>query len=431
MTTRRDYFAFARLFGSAITSQALLSATSLAIGLMLVRRTTDLQYGYFILASGALILLASLQRAFFNPALATRSARLDDAGRRALIGGLYRGQRRVAAVLCGAAGAGAAALWFLGRLDSRTGPVVLVTVAAAGAVLNREYFRMVLLERRRAWDVLRADVVQGVLLVGGVFLATLLAAPAAGAMVATGVAALVSGLYLARILRQADPWDTRGEPGILRAIAPLAAWSTAGAAIHWTFSQGYAWLVAGTLDVTAVAAIAATRLTVMPVNLLSSGIGMLMLPLVARWLHDHGPQPVLRRLLALSLALAAASVCYLAAVWLARDWIFGSLLHKQFAQRDALLALWSVIFLVTVIRDQLIHFVAARGLFRPLTWLALASATLSLTISYWTMPRVGPAGALVGLLLGELVNLGGIMILSYRESRHGFTPLHLAVPMNP
>jgi O-antigen/teichoic acid export membrane protein len=425
----RSYAAFARMFGSAITSQALLSAASLVIGLILIRRTTDLQYGSYILASGALILLSSLQNAFFNPALATRVARLDEAGRRDLIGGLYRAQRRLAAVFCGLAIASTGVLWYGGLLDHRTGPLVLATVAAAGAVLNRDYFRMVLLARGRAWDVLRGDVLHVLLLVTGILAATFSPTPASGALIAVSLAALASGLLLVRILRRVDPWDRRGAPAILRAIAPLAVWSTAGAAIHWTFSQGYAWLVAGTLDLTAVASIAATRLTMMPVNLLSSGIGLLMLPLVSRWVHDHGTPLALRRLLTLSLGLAVASLCYLAAVWFARDWIFTSVLHKIFAQRDPLLALWAVIFLVTVVRDQLIHLAAARGLFRPLTWLAVASAGLSLTVSYWGMLRFGAPGALVGLLVGEMVNLGGIVILSVRNPRHPlWTPAFAGAP---
>ena len=42
------------------------------------------------------------------------------------------------------------------------------------------------------------------------------------------------------------------------------------------------------LDVAAVAAFAATRLLVMPINLLSSGIGTLMLPLASGWMNAHG-----------------------------------------------------------------------------------------------------------------------------------------------
>jgi len=417
---RSGYFAFVRLFGSAIASQALLSASSLAVGLILIRSTTDLQYGYYILASGALILLSSLQNAFFNPALATRITRLDPAGRGALIGGLQREQRRIATAVAGIAAVIAGALWLGGVLDGRTGPLVLATVAAALAVLNREYFRMVLLARRRASDVLRTDAFYVVLLVTGVFLATLSSAPATVALLMLGLAAVAGGILLARALRRLESWDRQGAPGILREIAPLAAWSTAGAAIHWTFSQGYAYLVAGTLDLSAVAAIAATRLTMMPVNMLSSGIGLLMLPLVSRWLHDHGTPLVLRRLLTLALGLVGAALCYFTLVWLLRDWIFGTILHKQFAQRDPLLLLWSATFLVIVVRDQLIHFAAARGLFRPLTFLVLLSAALSLAVSYWGMLRFGAAGALLGVLSGEIINLVGIVILSSVEARRAF-----------
>ncbi len=431
LAKRRGYVAFASLFGSAITSQALLSAASLMVGLILIRRTTDLQYGYYILASGALILLASLQNAFFNPTLANRISRLDQAGRSALIGGLFREQRRIATALGAIAAVIAAILWLSGVLDAVTGPLVLATVAAALGVLNREYLRMVLLARRRAYDVLRSDTFYAVLLMAGVFLATMTGAPATTALFMLGLAALGSGLLLARALRRVESWDTRGVPGILREMAPLAAWSTTGAALHWTFSQGYAYLVAGTLDLTAVAAIAATRLTVMPVNMLSSGIGMLMLPLVSRWLHEHGTSRVLRRLMTLAAALVGASLCYFAIVWLFRDWIFSTLLHKEFAQRDPLLMLWSAIFLVIVVRDQLTHFVAARGLFRPLTFLVLLSAALSLTTSYWGMLRFGAAGALLGVLIGETINLGGIVMLSFYEARRPCSGPALAAGAQP
>jgi O-antigen/teichoic acid export membrane protein len=417
----RRHFAFARLLSTAVVSQALLSAASFAVGLILIRSTTDVQYGYYILASSAILLLVSLQAGFFNPPLAIRMSQLDRAGRGALVGGLYRAQYGMLPAVGGITILVALGLWYARVLDAHTGPLVIATAAAALAILHREYFRMVLFAHRRPHDVLRTDIFYVALIVAGVFVAVLTPAPAVIAIFTLSLAAAASGILLSRALRRHEPWSTEGTLGMLREIAPLAAWPTAGAAIHWTFSQGYIYLVAGTLDVAAVAAIAATRLLLMPVNLLSTGIGSLMLPLAAGWLHQHGALLLWRRLLLSALGLAAATLCYFAILWLLRDWIFAVALKKQFVQRDELLILWGAIFLVIVIRNQLVYQLAAQGLFRALTLFTLVSAVISLAASYWGMLRFGVTGALAGILIGELINVIGIVTLSFRQGRQPLT----------
>jgi len=411
---RRRHFAFARLLSSAITSQALLSAANFSVGLILIRSTTDIQYGYYVLASSAIVLLVSMQNAFFSPPLAIRMNRLDRHGRGELVGGLYRAQRRILPALGGAAAVIALGLWYAKVLDVYTGLLVPATAFAALAILHREYFRMVLLAHRRPYDVLRTDILYVVLMVAGVMLVTLMPAAAVAAVFTLGLAAAASGILLSRTLHRHEPWSMDGAQGILREIAPLAAWSTAGAGIHWAFSQGYIYLVAGTLDVGAVAAIAATKLLMMPVNLLSTGIGSLMLPLAADWLQRHGARLLWRRLCLMALGLSAVTLCYFAVLWLLRDWLFAVLLKKEFAQRDELLLLWGAIFLVIVVRNQLICLPAAQGRFRILTSFTLASAVISLGSSYWGILRLGVGGALVGVLIGELINLIGMAILSLR-----------------
>lgn len=407
--------AFARMLASAVTSQALLSAASFAIGLLLIRHTSDLQYGYFILASSAVLLITSLQNAFLNPPLVNRITPLDRPARGDLVGGLYREQTRVLQVGAALALLVACALWLTGVLDRYTGPLIVVTILAALATLHRNFFRMVLLAHRRPQDVLLTDVCYVALLVLGVYVAIRLPVPAAGAMVVMGLAAVVSGALLARALWRHESWNVRGAAGILREVAPLAAWSAAGAAIHWAFSQGYMYLAAGTLDLTAVAAIAATRLLLMPVNLLSSGIGTLMLPLTAGWLHHHSSGFALRRLSLFALGLACAALCYFAVLWLARDWIFAVALQKQFAHRDALLLLWGLAFLPMVIRDQLLYLLVARQRFHQLTSLAFASAAISLLSGYFGMLQFGVLGAPLGVLVGELINLTGVVVMSLRQ----------------
>ena len=406
--------AFARLLSSAVFSQALLSAASFAIGLILVRSASDVQYGYYILASTAIMLLVSLQNAFFSPPLAIRISQLDVQGRRELVGGLYREQRRWLPLFTVTIILMALGLWFAEVLDTHTLPLVLASVVASLAILNREYIRMVLLAHRRPYDVLRMDVFYVALLVAGVLVAILTPAPAVATIFTLGLAAMASGALLARTLQRFEPWDIQGAPHILRDIAPLAAWSTAGAAIHWTFSQGYIYLVAGTLNVAAVAAIAATRLLLMPVNLLATGIGSLMLPLASGWLQHHGAAVLWRRLCLFALGMVVVALCYFAVLWWLRDWIFSEILQKQFAQRDELLLLWGAVFLVIVIRDQLVYLLAAQGRFRDLSYLTLVCALIALAASYAGMLLFGVPGALAGMLIGEVINLTGIVILSLR-----------------
>lgn len=409
------HFAFARLLSGAVLSQALLSAASFAVGLILIRRSSDVEYGAYILAAGAILLMVSLQNAFCNPALASRLGRLDRAARADLVGGLHHELRRVLWIAATLAGAVTLGLGGLRVFDGRSAALALVTLGAGLAILNREYFRMVLFAHRRPHDVLRTDLIHVVLLLAGVGVATRTPAPAVAAVFMLGIAALASVLSLSKALHRHEPWTTDGAPPVLREIAPLAAWSTAGAAIHWTFSQGYIYLVAGTLDVAAVAAIAATRLLLMPVNLLSTGIGSLMLPLASGWLRQHGRAVLLRRLGLFALGFAGVTLGYFAVLWLSRDWVFAVVLKKDPAQRDTLLLLWGALFLVMVVRDQFAYLLSAQGRFRVMALLTLASAALALTASYAGMSRWGVAGALVGLLAGELVNLCGIVTLTLRQ----------------
>ena len=153
----------------------------------------------------------------------------------------------------------------------------------------------------------------------------------------------------------------------------------------------------------------------MPVNLLSTGIGSLMLPLTSRWMQKNGTGMVLRRLLGFAMGMAAVAVCYFTALWLVRDWIFEVVLKKQFVQADLLLLLWSASFLLMVIRQQLLNLLIVRERFRLLTPLGMVCAVLGLACSYVGVQHFGGAGAVMGILAGEFINTAGIVVLCLRE----------------
>jgi O-antigen/teichoic acid export membrane protein len=127
--------------------------------------------------------------------------------------------------------------------------------------------------------------------------------------------------------------------------------------------------------------------------------------------------------------LVVVTLAYFGLLWLARDWVFAVVLKKDPAQRDSLLLLWGALCLVMVVRDQLAYLLAAQGRFRVRTLLTLASAVLALGASYVGMLRWGVPGALIGLLVGESVNLCGVVVLSLR--RHGPAQAAAAHSLNP
>jgi O-antigen/teichoic acid export membrane protein len=265
--------------------------------------------------------------------------------------------------------------------------------------------------------VIRSDSIYVILIVVGAMLATLSPLPAATAVITLGLAAAAGALVLSRALKRHDPWNIEGARGVLREFAPVGSWSVFGAAVQWAFSQGYTYLVAGILGVQAVAAIAATRLLLMPVSLLSSGLFQIMLPTAVGWMHVHGARRVFHRLILFCAAVGLMTLCYCAVMWELRDWIFNEILKKQFEQRDQLLALWCVVFLLIVLREQLVCILVARSRFPQLSSLTACSAVLSLATGYAAMPRLGAVGGLLGVIAGEAINVVGIVLLTRAESR--------------
>lgn len=407
--------ALARLFGSSIIDQALLSAANFAVGLMLIRYSSETQYGYYILAFNAMMLLTTLQGTFICTPLVIRLPTLDTAARQRWLGSLMRDQYRLG--LAGGALATTLTLlaWSASLLDGDTTLVVLAAITLMLAALFREYFRGVLLMYRRPHGVLAADALYAAGLLGGSLLAVSRPAAASHMLFAAAACALASGFWLRAQLR--DDIDPGAAPGRLREIARMGFWAASGGVIYWLFNQGYSFLTAATLDLTAVAALAATRLILMPINLISAGVQKQLMPLASEWLHHLGARQTLKRLLGFSLAMCAATLLYAVAAWLCKDWIFLSLMRKDFAQRDTLLLLWCALFLVMVIREPPMLLLVMRRRFQALSAATLASALLALGICYLAMLAWGPWGAIAGIMAGELAYCLAIAWMIRQELR--------------
>jgi O-antigen/teichoic acid export membrane protein len=417
VTLLTDRLAIARLFGSAVLTQLIVSIGNFAVGLILIRLTSNAQYGTYVLVMTTVLLLAPLQASFIQPGMLSRIARGDQSERAAVVGGLYGAQRRAIGAGAVAALAVVLILRASAAISDATALVAGAGVVAVAASLFREFFRIVLMGYRRPADVFKSDVLYIVMIVCGAWLSAQTSAPAAAAAFSLAVSAVCAGAVSARSLWLHEPWDTRASPRIFREIAALGTWSAIGSAISWSFTQGYGYIVAAVLNVGAVAGINATRLILMPVGVVSNGISILMLPTAYIWLEKHGPVRLLRMLAFVAAGLACVTISYGAVAWVLRDWIFLEVFKKTFPDRDRLLLLWTLLFTLICIRDEAIYLLIACGRFKLLAALTFTCAVLALTCAYLLVREIGAAGALIGMSIGEGVNLIGIGVLSAWEVR--------------
>ena len=283
--------------------------------------------------------------------------------------------------------------------------------------LYRQFFRMISNAYRHATAALRADIAYAVLLLGGAAIGVATSAPAIVTLIFMCLGAIASGLVSSRLMWRHERWNVQATPRVWRGIAAVGIWPAAGTVAYWAYNQGYNYLIAGTVSLTAVAALASTRTLMMPITLLSTGVSPLMLTTASDGLTEHGVKSTLRRVTLAAAAMAGLALCYAAVFWPLRDFIFTRILHKSFAQRDLLLVVWWLASIAMVTRDQFGNFLLARARYRSLTGLTVTSAVIALTVTCIMIGRIGAAGAAIGVLVGEVTNVLGLITLSRLEVR--------------
>jgi O-antigen/teichoic acid export membrane protein len=411
---------FLHFFGTGVLDQILLSGANFIAGFLMIRFTSDVSYGQFVLAQSALLLVVSAQSAWLSGPVTIVAPAKSPELRAQMIGSLGDNQtrflRRVATgLLAISLIACALSLWSVG-----IELVVAGSILAAWAALQREYRRSVLLVYSRPHAMLGADAIYVGVLLLGIALAMLvrpLAGPVAiGALAAAGLAgALATHRMLAK-----DPGWVGGDPAPFWAeIRTLGIWSLIGAVIYWLFAQSYNYVLASRLDLTAVTNVNAARLVLTPVFVFVYGINNLLMPVASNWLASFGLPRMLKRLALLTLLITALDTVYFAIAWYLRDWLIVDLMHKHIGDQDRLLILWACVALVFLPREVLQAALFALQRARSMAWMVGLSAAVSLSLMWVGIPLWGAAAVLIGQVAGECVNLVGLALMLWWQISHG------------
>ncbi len=405
-------------FGFAIFDQVVLSLTNFLVGFLLIRYASDHDYALYVLVLSALQLLVLVHNSYLTGPMAILTPKLPADERWQTIGSVKQVQRR----LLRATALPLIPLPLLGYvsgiLHGLLASVMVVGILAVWAALRREYLRSVLLMYFRPHTLLATDVVYAVMLLAGVAAAIFIGKDIViGATFALVFAGWAGAAAAHRSLANDPGWQEGRAVTIWPEIRKLGFWSTLGSTIWWVLGQSYSFLLATRLDLTAVADVNATRLLLMPAIVLAIGVGSLLTPTAASWYAQIGIHRLVRRLLMFLLVVGVVEITYFVAVWMGQDWLTVGVLHKHIHDRNQLLILWAGVALIGLCRDVLQCAVIALGRLKSLAWQVGVSAAIAVVLMWYGLGWWGAPGVLIGMIVGEVINLAGIILLLRRCMR--------------
>jgi O-antigen/teichoic acid export membrane protein len=412
-----------KIFSASVIDQAVLSAANFAVGLLLIRLTTDDDYALYVLVLTAQQLMVMLQRAWLSGPLTLVVSRKDMTARLASVGAVKDAHRRVvlqALLVTQLVPLGA---WLFTLLSARMALLVSLSLFAIWASMRRELLRDMLLMFSRAHSVLAVDAVFSLLLVAGTLAAT---RSHGGVVLWTVVAmagsAVVGDMLAYRSLARNPGWFKGDAAAVLREVRPLGFWSAVGGISNWLYGSASNYILAGVMSLKAVADVNAARLLLMPIVLLTIGVQSVLNPTAALWHAEVGMRRMTRRLLAFTAGIVVIDLLYVVVLYVSRDWLTGTLLHKQITNRDELLILWTAVVLIMALRDGVGYALFAAGRLKALAQQGWLCAAVGLSVAWFGYRWWGTATGLVSQLTGELINLIGMGLL-LRELLRSTAPL--------
>jgi O-antigen/teichoic acid export membrane protein len=407
-----------RLFSSAIFDQVVLSATNFLVGFVLIRYAGDHDYALYVLVQSAMLLALTVHNSYLSGPLAIVTPSLPADERWRTIGSVKRVQRRVLRTALLPLLAIPLLGYVSGLLTGLLAAVIAAGILAVWTALRREYLRSVLLMYSRPHTLLRVDAVYATILLLGVAAALLIGkAVVVGATCALVLAAWAGGAAANRSLALDPGWQEAGTVTIWPRIRSLGFWSVLGASIYWVLGQSYSYFLASSLGLTAVADVNATRLLLMPAFVLTIGVASLLGPTAATWYAQVGIHRLVGRLLIFLGVVGLLELTYFVIIWVGRDWLVVDVLHKHIHDRDRLLILWAGVAVVGLFRDVLQCALTAMGRLQSLAWLVGVSAAVAVLLMWYGVAWWGAPAVLIGQIVGELINLAGIIFLLRRSMR--------------
>lgn len=402
----------------AVLDQAVLSATNFSVGLILVRHGSDFEYGLYTLMFSALLFFTGMQNSLVLVPVQFITANIQNDKKINFISTVLTSQFTILIpssfflIVCGL-------LYLVFRQDYNFILALVVLGLILIPVFLREYLRYIWLLESKVIGLFWIDVGYSLLLIFFVFFSAettsnpgILTIGTIG--IVSAFSAIVSWIGLKSKIMLTKP--------TIKAVSELwknGHWNFWGTVVNWLQNYGFLYLLSHIKNIEEVAGISATRLLLMPIAMVFTGIGSYFRPRGTK-LYATGQQHTIWNILKIvTISMLAGSIFYIILVWINRDLIELILFKKQFRHFDFFIGLWAIIFLTQILITNIETLLLISGDFRQLFILGLINASISLIFGYIGIQLLEAPGSLIGLIIAKIFYLIWFF-KRYKTLQHGF-----------
>lgn len=386
----------------AFLDRILFSATNFAVGVLLIRRTPDAEYGLYVLAHSVILLTIGFQNALITTPMLVMAPKQEPSERQNFISTLGKTQYLIWLPLC-VVTLLASVLSYQFGVDSETAWIIFAIAIVALFVFAREFMRHAFFVYMLPQNVFLVDIVYAALFLGAVYsFTTVSPSPALYTIIAMGAAGLLAGIFGFVLFSRRIGWKFTWDISSLRITWRHGKWALMGVCVTWLHNQGFLYLLTALEGIGEVASVSASKLLLMPITMMMAGIIPIIKPRGAAWLATGNKPKLLQITALLTGGVLLVAVVYSGILLFEQKRISGFLFNKEIAHMNSLLLLWGVVFITQIVRTSLSMLFQIFERFRTLFYIGTLAAISSLSIGYWTIHTFGTLGSLVGLIVGEM-----------------------------
>ncbi len=386
-----------RLISLSVVDQAMLSALSLAINLVLVKFATPASVGSFAVASAMTYLAMGVQNAVVITPAAVRIYGISAEKQKAILSTLTSVDLLLNLALTLACLIGSLAMGFT-LLQSASAALFL------SSSLIRELARGVLIGKGNVQRCIVLDALCVLLCAIGTPLLWSRLAPEAACLLALAAGNIFSSLAFSPVLHR-QPNRMKLHLANYPHYWVESRWMLIGASATELHERSYVFMLQLLRGMTTVGTVHAGRILIAPISLLTTAWGRAMRPRMAA-LMENGQHAVARSILLSGLAITTTlTLAYLAALFMLWGFIDRQLFAGRYENMWPIVAAWCGYGLLSIPANCMSFYFQAERRFKPLALNAVVSGAGSLACMLLLILPVPDLTAIFCLYAGIIIVL--------------------------